>query len=278
MAQTAHYLPEAKTIEIDGLLINYYETEGNGHNIFLIHGNSSSARSYLYQLNGLDAYHVVAVDLPGHGASQNADDGAAVYNMPGYAKVIVLLAKALNMEDAVFVGWSLGGHILLEATPQLPDAAGFVIFGTPPVGFPLAEDAFLPTPNVAIGFTPELSDEQMTAYVTSFFAPGIEEIPTTFMEDIAATDGAARANLGMSIAPGGYLDEIEVVKNLSQPLMVLHGEKEQLVNLDYIQKLEMPTLWNGKVRVIPDAGHAPHYETPNQFNELLDAFIEDISG
>ncbi len=30
----------------------------------------------------------------------------------------------------MIVGWSLGGHIALEAAPAMPEAAGYVVFGT----------------------------------------------------------------------------------------------------------------------------------------------------
>lgn len=261
------------TLKIGSFNLHYVEKEGDSPTVFLIHGNSSSARSYQNQLENLP-YRVIAVDLPGHGKSEKAPE--TTYNMPGYASLIVEAAQHLNATDGVFVGWSLGGHILLEAVPHLPDAKGFMIFGTPPVSFPLAEDAFLPTPNVAIGFTPELTQEQMEAYVTSFFAPGISSLPPSFMEDIAATDGTARLMLGASIQPDGFADEVEIMATMTQPLAILHGEQEQLVNLEYIKKLSAPTLWRGEVQVIPGAGHAPHWETPDAFNALIEAFVQDV--
>jgi len=55
----------------------------------------------------------------------------------------------------VIVGWSLGGHIALEAASALPDAAGFVIFGTPPVSGPAdMPEAFLPNPALETGSPP----------------------------------------------------------------------------------------------------------------------------
>jgi dienelactone hydrolase len=42
-------------------------------------------------------------------------------------------AQDTGAADAVVVGWSLGGHIALEAAPAMPAPAGYVVFGTPPV-------------------------------------------------------------------------------------------------------------------------------------------------
>ena len=60
------------------------------------------------------------------------------------------------------------------------------------------------------------------------------------------------------------------------PLAVLQGEGEQLINLDYLRQLKIPTLWRGAVQIIPGAGHAPQQETPEAFAALLDQFIADL--
>jgi pimeloyl-ACP methyl ester carboxylesterase len=271
---------EAKTVAISTQNIAYYESSGKDPTIFLVHGNSSSGRSYMNQLQSElgQKYHAIAIDLPGHGLSDVATNPEATYSLPGYAATVVEVAEALDVSDAIFVGWSLGGHILLEAAAQLTDARGIVIFGTPPIADdpPDLDNAFLPHPALGLGFTSELSKEDMLAYVTTFFRPHIEAIPELFLEDISLTDGLARANLGASIIPDGYQDEIEVVGNMTIPLMIIHGKKEQLVNADYIAGLEMPTLWKGEIQFIADAGHAPHWENPDKFNKLLTYFIADI--
>lgn len=268
-------------VKISNQNISYYESSGKGQTIFLVHGNSSSGRSYLHQLQSQlgQTYHLIAMDLPGHGLSDVAPNPEVTYSLPGYADAVVEVAKALDASNAIFVGWSLGGHILLEASEQLTDAGGIAIFGTPPIADnpPDLENAFLPHPSLSFGFTAELSKENMLAYVTTFFRPDIVEIPDIFLEDIALTDGRARANLGASITPGGYQDEIEIVGNIKIPLMIIHGEREQLVNADYIANLKIPTLWNREIQFIPNAGHAPHWEIPEKFNSLLMDFITEVT-
>jgi len=255
----------------------YRESSGAGRAIVLIHGNSASARCFMRQLAGPlgEKRRLIAIDLPGHGDSHNAAN-PAVYSMPGYASVLTALVKAVGLDDAVFVGWSLGGHVLLEAAPDLPKAAGFMIFGTPPLAFPPAMDkAFLPNPAFGVGFSAEITKEQAEAFVASFFKPGYTDIPPSFIEDVMRTDGRARAQLAASIAPNGYRDEVEIVAHLKQPLAVLHGAHEQLVNGAYFDGLAMPTLWRGAVQMIADAGHAPQWEQPAAFDALLDAFVSE---
>ena len=265
-----------KTVQVNSLSIAYRESSGKGPAALLVHGNSASSRVFQPQIESPlgEKYRLVAIDLPGHGESSNASDPATTYNMPGYAEVVVSVAKQLGLEQAVFVGWSLGGHVVIEAMPQLPQAAGFMIYGTPPLAFPpdMAQ-AYLPNPAMAAAFQPSMTDAEADGFAAACLKPGTTDIPEIFREDIRRTDGQARAGLAASIRPDGYLDEVIAVAQMTAPLAIVHGEQEQLVNAAYIQSLTMPTLWRGAIQMIPNAGHTPNWEQPAQFNALLEAFI-----
>jgi pimeloyl-ACP methyl ester carboxylesterase len=271
---------QSQTLQIGSQTIAYYQSAGKGPAALLVHGNSASGFSFRHQLESPlgEKFRLVAIDLPGHGQSAPAADPQTTYTLPGYARIVVGVVEQLGLKKAVCVGWSLGGHIVLEASAQLPDAGGFMIFGTPPVGFPPAmAEAFLPHPAMSSAFKADLTDTEMDAYVTAFFKPNVTEVPESFKADVRRTDGRARQVMASSIAPGGYKDEIEIVANLAVPLAILHGEQEQLVNVSYIRSLKMPTLWRGGVQIISGTGHAPHWENPQQFNALLEAFVEETA-
>ncbi|MDN3359835.1 alpha/beta hydrolase [Actinomadura sp. DC4] len=269
-------------MNIAGQRIAYLDSPGGGgdRTVIFIHGNSSSARTWLPLLTGAFGrrFRCLAFDLPGHGRSEPARDRSD-YSLPGYAAVLAGFARTLGATDAVVVGWSLGGQITLEAAPALQDAAGFVIFGAPPVAsaaqFP---EAFLPNPAMSAVGSPSLSDAEALSFAESFTAPGSTLATGDFVSDILATDGAARAGLGSSVGEGRFADEVAIVAELRRPLAILHGAGEQLVNLDYLRGLTIPALWRGEVQLIPGAGHAPHQETPERFAALLTDFIGDLGG
>lgn len=270
----------SKTVEVNGKSMHYYDSEGAGTTFVMVHGNSASGMSFRHQLEGAfgQANRVLALDLPGHGQSESLA-GPESYSLPSYAAAVAGAAQALDLADAIFVGWSLGGHILLEGVSLLPNAKGFVIFGTPPLAFPPdMENAFMPNPAVNIGFSPVVDQAQAEAYATSFFTPETTPDLTPFVEDILKTDGNARAGLGASIAPDMYADEVIVVGEMKQPLAIFHGVGEQLVNGAYFDSLTMPTLWRGAVQMIDGAGHAPQVEQPETFNQLLSEFSGEIAG
>jgi pimeloyl-ACP methyl ester carboxylesterase len=266
-------------IDVGGQQIAFTQSEGGGRPVIFVHGNSSSARTWAPVMTGPfgQRFRCLAFDLPGHGGSAPARNHAD-YSLPGYAAVLAGFAQATGVAEAVIVGWSLGGHIALEAAPAMPAAAGYVIFGTPPVAAAAQlGEAFLPNPAMNVGFTASVGPTEARAFAASFTAPRSAQSLDEFVADILRTDGEARAGMFASIGEGRFADEVAIAGALRQPLAILQGEGEQLVNLDYLRQLTIPSLWRGRVQLIPGAGHAPHQETPEKFAGLLDEFIADLA-
>ncbi|UGA43811.1 alpha/beta hydrolase [Bradyrhizobium quebecense] len=254
-----------------------FESAGTGRDILLVHGNSSSSRIWQKQLQGpLGAkYRLVAIDLPGHGGSSPAPDPEHGYSGAGYACCIAAAAKELGLKDAVVVGWSLGGHAVLNAAPSLPMAAGLMIFGTPPIS--KAPDGFSGFKGLsATTFTPAPSDAEIAAWLKTVFAPDYAPLPAFVDTDFRRTDGNARGYLGASVQAGRFADEVEIVRGLGIPLAIVHGSEEQMVDLGYLQRLPAPTLWRGQVQVIDGAGHATQWERAEAFDRLVDAFASSL--
>ena len=128
-----------RKIETPNGHIAVHESAGRGPAAVLIHGNSCSSRAFSKQLDGMlgERFRLVALDLPGHGASDDARD-PAIYSFENQAKTVRASIEALGLSDARLVGWSLRGHLALELARDLPRARGFLIFGAPPLAFPPA--------------------------------------------------------------------------------------------------------------------------------------------
>lgn len=270
-----------QNISINGQNIACYESYGKDKTIFFIHSNSTSALLFEPQFAGAlgKKYRLVGIDLPGHGQSAPATTPEETYSLPGYASIVIDAAKMLNAEDAIFVGWSLGGHILLEASVRLHTAKGFMIFGTPPLGNPPQMDkAFISGPGTENIFKSELNDEKIKLWVATQFSPQTRfEIPSCFADAIRNTKGEARAFLGESFGNLLYADELKAIENIRVPLAILHGEKDRCVNLEYLKAIKSPALWRKEIQVISGAGHSPQWERSEEFNALVEAFIDDVS-
>ncbi|HEX9209059.1 MAG TPA: alpha/beta fold hydrolase [Bradyrhizobium sp.] len=260
-------------LQIGAQTIAGLESAGAGRPILLIHGNSSSSHIWQKQLQGpLGAkYRVIAIDLPGHGASSPPPHPESDYSGRGYAAAISAVARELDLRSVIVVGWSLGGHAVLNAAASLPMAAGLMIFGTPPVGHGL--EGFAGFKNLSpTAFTAAPSEAQIEEWVHTAFAPDYAPVPGFVVEDFRRTDGNARACLGAVAQAGGLADEVEIVRNLKIPLAIVQGGEEQIVDLGYLRRLPAPTLWRGAVQVVDGAGHTTQWEQADAFNDLLDAF------
>ena len=254
---------------------------GAGQSILLCHGNSCSSRAFEKQLASSlpERFRLIAIDLPGHGDSDPAEAPEKTYRLPGYADTIAAVAKELGALEGVFVGWSLGGHAVLEATDRLPSAAGFLIFGAPPIAS-FAQFGSVASANPVLGaaFREDATDEEVRTLTGLFVRPG-SPAPQTFFEDFRRTHKRARAELAASAGRNELRDEVRIVSELTKPLAIAHGAHDAVfVKRAWLDELTMPTLWRGRVQDIGDAGHAPQWESPESFNRILEDFANDCFG
>jgi pimeloyl-ACP methyl ester carboxylesterase len=103
----------------DGGQIHVAE-RGSGRPFLLIHGVTATNLTWHYQLLDLvDAgFRVVAVDVRGHGRSKAGTDG---YSLVAMAEDVHAVIEAYNLHNAVAVGHSMGGMILLQLLAAHPE-------------------------------------------------------------------------------------------------------------------------------------------------------------
>lgn len=246
--------------------------------VLFIHGNSSSYQIFRKQFESdlASTYRIIAVDLLGHGHSDNARDFRQAYTIPGHAAVLIEVLQALDIGRAALLGWSLGGHIGLEMIGQGFDASGIMIVGTPPIrpgllgmvrGFQPQLDLLLATRG---SLRPHEIERFARACVGSKYAPQCFDM-------IARTHIHARPVLARAMMAGAGIDQRWIVENLATPVAVVNGAREPFARLEYLSSLAYRTLWRGHCHIIADAGHAPFLDAPEQFNSLLSSFLEDAS-
>lgn len=108
------------SLMIDGQQRGHRQSMGSGPARAAAALDFSSGLSYECQLDGEIGlrHRLVAVDLPGFGDSQPVVEPDTVLGIQGSARMVVKAVEALGLEDAVVVGWSLGGHVALEVLLQ----------------------------------------------------------------------------------------------------------------------------------------------------------------
>lgn len=99
-------------IEVQGIRTAYVDSGGAGPPIVLVHGLSSSLGFWDKQVAVLagKGYRVLALDLPGYGASARPD---APLTPPWYAAFVADFMASVGAPRATVVGHSMGGQIAL---------------------------------------------------------------------------------------------------------------------------------------------------------------------
>ncbi len=116
------------SLTVNGESLYYAESGTRGPTVVLVHGSGGDHTTWSPQLAGLsDAARIVALDLPGHGAS----GGEGCDTVADYAATVRQFLTALGGGPVVLGGHSLGGAVSLTLALDASDLLrGLVLVGT----------------------------------------------------------------------------------------------------------------------------------------------------
>jgi pimeloyl-ACP methyl ester carboxylesterase len=171
-------------------------------------------------------------------------------------------------------GWSLGGHIGIEMIPRFPGMRGLMISGAPPVSPYQMSQGFKASSHLGVAGKQELSEVEVDAFVRGIFGESAE----AFLRDaVARADGRFRKTLFDAARAGAGVDQRLIVESSPVPLAVVNGGADRFVNLDYFDSVAYANLWEGRCHRLSGLGHAPFWESPGEFNLILERFLRDIT-
>lgn len=106
-------------VNINGISA-HYRISGQGEPLIIIHGNQGYGMEYDGFRESLSKkYQVIAIDLMGHGFSENAinDD----YSLANFNRYIETMIDSLHVTKINLMGHSLGGYLAMQYTKNHPD-------------------------------------------------------------------------------------------------------------------------------------------------------------
>ncbi len=118
-------LPQTVQKTVNGVRLAVHEWPGHGPTVFLIHATGFHGRCWDAVVEALNGQHCLAVDVRGHGAS---DVTLPPYSWATLAEDVAALVQTMDLRDAIGVGHSMGGHLLVGTAAQVPTAfAGLLL-------------------------------------------------------------------------------------------------------------------------------------------------------
>ncbi|WP_454719051.1 alpha/beta fold hydrolase [Caulobacter segnis] len=250
--------------------------DGPGLPVLCLHGNSSSRAVFARQVQGAlgSRHRLITLDLPGHGASEDARDPTRTYTRPGLADAIMEVLEALEIRQLAIIGWSLGGHLALELMSRPVDVKGVVATGTPPTRHGAMSEGFKGSPPSGAAGKKDLSPAEIEGFAATIFG---DPPPDFLVEAIARTDGRFRERLFQAAREGAGVDQRDLVASSPVPIAVVNGAFDPLINLDYINAVPFANLWEGRQHRLP-GGHAVFWSAAEAFNALTSRFLADIES
>jgi pimeloyl-ACP methyl ester carboxylesterase len=226
----------------------------------------------------LAAHHrVLAVDLPGSGATDRLPDRPSLRLL---AHQLHGLLDVLGVEQAAFVGHSLGGAVALELARMHPARISRLVLLDPP-GLPRpplwlrAAGHALLHPTVLGSLLPSLWRPALdrlfvrrNEYVSAFVHGLIDSCGPDDIRAVAEAVAGLRGEL-LDRDLTGMLDEV------CAPTLVAWGEQDPLVAEDRLRTIAARRS-NVSVREIRDCGMLPMIERPRETAQLIAAHLAPL--
>jgi 3-oxoadipate enol-lactonase len=250
----------------------YYEAYGpeSGAGLFFFHGVSIDHETFKTQVDAFkDRYRVVVWDMPYHGLSSPID--YKLQFSATAADFAVAIMDALNMEQAVHVGQSLGSFVAQQLAYSYPERtrASVHIGGGPlyPRSHPILKAA-----NPFIPLMLNLYPERLLYQAFAKHKALTEEAKAYLVEKSSKTGKKIIAHLTQEM----YRDMVKgIPKQTKEPMLLCYGDHDLPFIKRMSQKWHMRTP-HSVLAEVKDAHHIANQDNPGAFNRILLSFLEGI--
>jgi non-heme chloroperoxidase len=267
----------------DGVEI-FYKDLGKGQPLVFSHGWPLSADDWDAQMLFFmrHGYRVIAHDRRGHGRSTQTADGN---DMDHYADDLAALTEQLDLKKAIHVGHSTGGGEVTRYLGRHGDsrvAKAVLISAVPPLMMKTpANPGGLPK-EVFDGLQAQLAANRAQLYrdlpegpFYGFNRPGVKTsealIQNWWRQGMM---GGAKAQYD-SIVAFSQTDFTEDLKNITVPVLVMHGDDDQIVPYADSAPLSAKLLKRGTLKTYKGFPHGMPTTQAETINADLLAFLKD---
>ena len=264
-----------RTVNVDGLTLHYYEGgPADAPTLLMIHGFGANRDNWLRFARHFKDYRVIALDLPGFGESSKPDID---YDVASQTERVHAFAKTLGLTRLHLIGNSMGGHIAALYAARHPEQVlSVALLDNAGVTSPRKSEMFAMIergePNPLVVRRAEDFDALMR-FVFVNPPPLPESLKRHFAEQSMANQ-AIYDKIFRQLRERYVPLEPELPK-IQVPTLLLWGEQDRVLDVSSIEVMK-PLLKQPSVVIMPDCGHAPMIERPEDTARHYQAFLDSL--
>ena len=261
--------------------VNYnVRSVGSGPAVVALHGfagNMSTWAEFIREARR--RYTVITVDLLGHGRS-DAPRALERYRMERMVGDIATVIRRLGFPQACWLGYSMGGRMALAAAASTPTACSSLVLegASPGLSSPTARARRQKEDETLARFIQEEGLEAFANYWAERPLFNTQKSLPPQIQDRIRRQRLKSSPIGLAncLRAAGLGTQPAMHKSLSTlqiPVLCIAGEHDR--KFVRIARNMSKKLRNGRLVIIPGAGHAAHLEKPRDFNKAMLAFLDE---
>lgn len=251
------------TVRIKGRVLAYDEV-GSGKNVVFVHGACENSSFWNHQKALSDRYRILALDLPGHGKSEELESEILVKS---YSDMVAEFISKTCPDKAVLVGHSMGGAIALLNVIEHPENL---------------KGAVIVSSGAKLGVLPSIREGLRARFeetVKSVVGPRQFSSKTNLDTIRFVTNEILKCKSAVAAADYDACNSFDVrqkLRTINLPILIVAGEEDKMTPVPWSTYLK-ENIPKSKLVVIRDASHLPMLERPSDFNRHLNEFLMSIS-
>ena len=243
----------------------YYEEEGEGFPLLLIHGLLSDLTSWRYQIDPFAKhYRVITVDLKGFGKSTKPSEE---YQVHSHADDLNAFLHHLNISQTHVCGLSMGGMVAEVLAIKYPKLVKGLI---------LADSAAMIADYAVSDRLTLTADHDMNWFanwgVKKILRLASDEAKNHVREMIRRVD---RTDYRLALISTAGFNIANELKKIQSPTLIIQGEKDETVPMWHAEQLKNWIPGN-KFIIMKGASHMTPDDNPDEFNKLVLNFLAEV--
>ena len=260
-------------MKVNGISIDYRD-EGSGLPVVFIHAFPLNQTMWDDQVADLRQFcRTITLDLRGFG---NSDVPPGPCSMDQMASDVWGLMTALEIEDAVLVGLSMGGYVSLAFYRNYPGAVLAMMLADTRASadtHTAREKRLSSAKKAESEGASAIADETIPLLLGPSTLQHKPEIAARVRSMVEANSpvGIAAAQRAMA----ERMDSTYILAGIDRPVLIAVGAEDSVTPV-----AEAEALRNGiphsRMQIVPSAGHLSNLEQPAEFNRALGEFIREL--